>query len=154
MDFPGGSDGKASVYNALRPGCDPWVGKIPWRRKWQPTPVCLPGKSHGQKSLVGYTVHGVARVRQDLATKTPVIYEIWNDRWVDGWMNVLRNRRMGRERKTRQRYRSVGIWMAYDGWANGRWMGGWEVGWIETGKANGWMSGGEERQGDDELIDA
>ena len=32
----------------------PWVGKIPWRRKWQPTPVFLPGKSHGQRSLVGY----------------------------------------------------------------------------------------------------
>jgi len=29
----------------------PWVGKIPWRRKWQPTPVFLPGESHGQRSL-------------------------------------------------------------------------------------------------------
>ena len=36
-------------------GCDPWVGKIPWRRKWQPTPVFLPGKSHGQRSLAGYS---------------------------------------------------------------------------------------------------
>ena len=35
-----------------RPGFDPWVGKIPQRRKWQPTPVLLPGKSHGQRSLV------------------------------------------------------------------------------------------------------
>ena len=33
----------------------PWVWKIPWRRKWQPTPVFLPGKSHGQGSLVGYS---------------------------------------------------------------------------------------------------
>ena len=32
---------------------DPWVGKMPWRRKWQPTPVPLPGKSHRQRSLVG-----------------------------------------------------------------------------------------------------
>ena len=32
-----------------------WVGKIPWRRKWQPTPVFLLGKSHGQRSLVGYS---------------------------------------------------------------------------------------------------
>ena len=32
----------------------PWVGKIPWRRAWQPTPVFLPGESHGQRSLVGY----------------------------------------------------------------------------------------------------
>ena len=38
---------------------NPWVGKIPWRRKWLPTLVFLPGKSHGQKSLVG--VHGVAK---------------------------------------------------------------------------------------------
>ena len=35
-----------------------WVGKIPWRRKWQPTPVFLPGKSHGQKSLAGYSPKG------------------------------------------------------------------------------------------------
>ena len=35
-------------------GFYPWVGKIPWRRKWQPTPVFLPGESHGQRSLVGY----------------------------------------------------------------------------------------------------
>jgi len=35
-----------------------WVGKIPWRRKWQPTPVFLPGKSHGQRSLVGYSPWG------------------------------------------------------------------------------------------------
>ena len=34
---------------------NPWVGKISWRRKWQPIPVFLPGKSHGQKSLVGYS---------------------------------------------------------------------------------------------------
>ena len=34
---------------------DPWVGKIPWRRAWQPTPVLLPGESHGQRSLVGYS---------------------------------------------------------------------------------------------------
>ena len=33
----------------------PWVGKFPWRRKWQPTPVFLPGEAHGQKSLVGYS---------------------------------------------------------------------------------------------------
>ena len=36
-------------------GFDPWVRKILWRRKWQPTPVFLPGKSHGQRSLAGYT---------------------------------------------------------------------------------------------------
>jgi len=36
-------------------GFDSWVGKIPWRRKWQPTPVFLPGKFHGQRNLAGYS---------------------------------------------------------------------------------------------------
>ena len=54
-NFPGGSDGKASCLQCGRPGFDPWVGKILWRRKWQPTPVLLPGKSHGWKSMVGYS---------------------------------------------------------------------------------------------------
>ena len=40
----------------------PWFGKIPWRRKWQPTPVFLPGESHGQSSLVAYCPGGVQRV--------------------------------------------------------------------------------------------
>ena len=52
-----------------RPGFDPWVGKIPWRRKWQPTPVSLPGKSHARRSLTGYSPWGHKIVRQDLATK-------------------------------------------------------------------------------------
>ena len=37
---------------------DLWVGKIPWSRAWQPTPVFLPGESHGQRSLVGYSPWG------------------------------------------------------------------------------------------------
>ena len=37
---------------------DPWAVKIPWRRAWQPTPVFLPGESHGQRSLVGYSPRG------------------------------------------------------------------------------------------------
>ena len=48
---------------------NPWVRKIPWKRKWQPTPVFLPGKSHGQRGLVGYSLWGGRRVRHDLATK-------------------------------------------------------------------------------------
>ena len=46
------------------------VGKISWRRKWQPTPVFLPGKSHGQRSLVGYTLHGVAKSQTRLSDFT------------------------------------------------------------------------------------
>ena len=38
-----------------RPGFNPWVGKIPWRKKWLPTPVFLPGECHGQRSLEGYS---------------------------------------------------------------------------------------------------
>ena len=38
-----------------RPGFDPWVGKIPWRRAWQPTPVFWVGEFHGQRSLPGYS---------------------------------------------------------------------------------------------------
>ena len=50
MGFPGGANGKEPTcqcrrYKRLR--FDPWVGKIPWRRAWQPTPVFLPGESHG-----------------------------------------------------------------------------------------------------------
>ena len=41
-----------------RPGFDPWVRKMPWRKKWQPTPVFLPRESHGLRSLVGYRPWG------------------------------------------------------------------------------------------------
>ena len=37
---------------------NPWIRKIPWRRKWQPTPLFLPGKSHGQRNLAGYSPWG------------------------------------------------------------------------------------------------
>ena len=39
-------------------GLDLWVRKIPWRRAWHPTPVCLPGESHGQRGLAGYSPWG------------------------------------------------------------------------------------------------
>ena len=41
-----------------RPGFNPWLRKIPWRREWLPTPVFLPGEFHGQRSLVGYSLWG------------------------------------------------------------------------------------------------
>ena len=53
--FPGGSDCREIHLQCRRPGFDPWVGKIPWRKEWQPTPVFLPGESHGQRSLVDYS---------------------------------------------------------------------------------------------------
>ena len=62
--FPGGASSKESACQCRkhkRPGFCPWVGKIPWRRAWQPTPLFLPGKFHGQ-SLPGYSPLG-CRVR-------------------------------------------------------------------------------------------
>ena len=56
---------KADIFRGKEPACqcrrrrfDPWVGKTPWRRKWQPTPVFLPGEFHGQSSLAGYSPRG------------------------------------------------------------------------------------------------
>ena len=59
--FPGGPSGKEPTCHGRRcKRCraDPWVGKIPWRRAWQPTPVFLPVESHGQSSLAGYSPRG------------------------------------------------------------------------------------------------
>ena len=74
-------NGKESICQCKRYRFDPWVRKIPWRKKWQPTPVFLPGKSHGQRSLDGsmgswgprgpLEDHGVKKsVRHNLMTKT------------------------------------------------------------------------------------
>ena len=56
QSFPGGASGKEPACQCggqKRLGFGPWVGKMPWRRAWQPTPVFLPGESHGQGSLAG-----------------------------------------------------------------------------------------------------
>ena len=58
LSFPDGSKGKESTFIHRRPGFDPWVWKIPWRREWHPIPVFLPGEPHGQWSLGGYSPHG------------------------------------------------------------------------------------------------
>ena len=55
MAFPWWLRWQSICLQCQKPGFDPWVGKIPWRRKWQPTPVFLPGKSHGQRKLVLYS---------------------------------------------------------------------------------------------------
>ena len=59
LGLPRWLSGKESTRqrrSCRRPGFDPWVRKIPWRRKWQSTPVFWPGESHGQRSLVGYSL--------------------------------------------------------------------------------------------------
>ena len=72
MGLPRWHSGKESAGQCRR--CrrrwfNPWLGKIAWRRKWQPTPVFLPGKSHGQRNLAGYSPRGGKRVGHELATK-------------------------------------------------------------------------------------
>ena len=61
LGLPGGTSGKepaCQLRGHKRCGFDPWVRKIPWKRAWQPTPVLLPGESHGQGSLAGYSLQG------------------------------------------------------------------------------------------------
>ena len=60
--FPAGASGKESACQCRkckRHRFDPWVGKIPWSRKWQHTLVFLPGKFHGQRSPTGYSPWGL-----------------------------------------------------------------------------------------------
>ena len=69
--FPGGPGGKEPTCQCRRykrGGFDPWVRKIPWRKKWHPTPIFLPGVSQGKRSLVGYSLWSHKRVGHD-----------WND---------------------------------------------------------------------------
>ena len=76
MLFPGGSDDKDSAFNARRPGFNPWVRKIPQRRKWQPTPVFLPGKLHRQRRLAGYSPWGCKELdkKEQLALSLSCMY--------------------------------------------------------------------------------
>ena len=63
--FPRWRSGKKPTRHCRRCRFDPWVRKIPWRRKQQPAPVFLTGKSHGRRSLVGYSPWGSQRVRHN-----------------------------------------------------------------------------------------
>ena len=68
--FPGGASDKELALQSRRHrrfSSNAWVRKIPWRRKWQPTPVFLLGESHGQRSLAGYS-YGVTKSRTWLST--------------------------------------------------------------------------------------
>ena len=69
LGFPGGSGGKESAWQCRRCRFNPWVGKISWRWKWQPTPVLLPGKSMDRGAWLA-TVHGVAKSQTQLSDQT------------------------------------------------------------------------------------
>ena len=59
--YPGGASGKEPAHQCRRSKRHryySWVGKIPWRRKWRPPAVFLPGESHGQRNLAGYSTQG------------------------------------------------------------------------------------------------
>ena len=74
--FPGGASDEeptCQCRRCTRHGFNPWVGKIPWRRKWLPSPGSLPGKSHGQRSLVGYSCIGLQTVRHDWEKNTYMV---------------------------------------------------------------------------------
>ena len=58
QEMPSGKEPACQCRRHKTHGFNPWVGKIPWRRKWQPTPVFFPGESHGQRSLAGYSPWG------------------------------------------------------------------------------------------------
>ena len=68
--------GKESTCQCRRHGFDLWVRKIPWRRKWQPTPVFLPGKSHRERHLVGYSSRGRKESNTTLVTKPQQRYHL------------------------------------------------------------------------------
>ena len=73
LGFPWWLSGKefsgGSCPQCRRFGFYPWIRKISWRRKWHRTLVFLPGKSHGQRNLAGYSPWGCKRAGNDLATK-------------------------------------------------------------------------------------
>ena len=69
VGLPWWLSGKESACQCRRHGFNPWSRKIPWRRKWQPTPVYLPGNHNGQRSLASYSPCRSQRVGCDLATE-------------------------------------------------------------------------------------
>ena len=81
VGFPGDSEGKEFTCSSgdlglIQVWVDPtWLGKIPWRREWLPTPVFLPGEFHGQRSLGGYILWS-RRVRHDWVTNTFTFFHI------------------------------------------------------------------------------
>ena len=88
MGFHGGSVSKESTCQCRKHRFNSWVRKIPWKRRWQPTPVFLSGKPHGQRSLAGYSPWG--RNESDTTerlTQNQGVHRVWNmDR--KGWPRI------------------------------------------------------------------
>ena len=69
-----GKESTCQCRRHRRRGFDLWVGKIPWRKAWLPTPVFLPGKLHGQRSLAGYSPQGNKELDTTEHTCTPALH--------------------------------------------------------------------------------
>ena len=75
VGLPRWLSGKESACWHKRCGFYPWVEKIPWRRKWQPNPVFLPGEFHRQRSLAGYSPRG--RKESDMTERLSLTYSVF-----------------------------------------------------------------------------
>ena len=91
--FPGGSFGRVCLQ--CRPRFSPWVGRMPWRRKWQPTPVFLSREFYGQKSLVGYSPWGHKELdTTEWLTLSLFTFKVnwycnwWDDSGLNIWIDV------------------------------------------------------------------
>ena len=87
LGFPGGAMVKNSPTNAGDVGLIPGLGRFPQRRKWQPTPVFLPGKSHGQRSLLGCSLWG--RKESDM-TEQACMHQNWKNTEIISMAHVQR----------------------------------------------------------------
>ena len=79
LGFPGGGSPEETACQCRshkRHWFDPWVGKIPWRRAWQPTPLFLPGESHRQRSLAGYSSWGCKESGMSVETSHTGVHKL------------------------------------------------------------------------------
>ena len=86
--------GKESTYQYRRHRFNSWVRKIHWRRKWQPTPVLLPEKSHGQRSMAGYCPWGCKESNVTEHTHMPYMHFSFGQcyfLWLSVWVLYLEN---------------------------------------------------------------
>ena len=89
--FPGGASGKEPACQCRRcKWCrfDSWVGKLPWRRAWQPTPVFLPGESNGQRSLVDYSPWGCKESDTTEVTEHSTLQRGTRKHWPLCWSQI------------------------------------------------------------------
>ena len=101
--FPGGARGKQSTCQCSRLNrhrFNPWVRKIPCRRKWQPTPVFLPGECYGQRSLAGYSPSGHTESDTIKVTQAPHSSTLaWKIPWTEepGGLQSMGSLRVGHD---------------------------------------------------------